>query len=247
MHFIEQHKATIITSLLAGLVILGLFNFQLKRHGDLMLETYYLLEPEPESKDEDLEAPEDLNHASTNKAYNEDEAFKELMRNFKTVRPDDFERSTKAREATKAKEAVKAEQKANSPYKSYENSGDYALNSEETESYRKLQAELNERLKNKQQADEHAKTKGTLTYALKGRVLTHYKIPRYLCEVGGKIIITIKVNSAGNVVDASVNGASNSNNKCLIDHAISYAKSVQFNAASRQDQLGTITFLFQGK
>ncbi len=189
-----------------------------------------------------------LSEASTNKAFNEDESFKEMMHNFKTVSADDFERTTKAREAAKANDAKEEAQDAlKESYATPDGKGDYALNTKETAAYKKLQAELQQRLKNKKHADEHAKTKGTLTYALKGRVLTHYKIPRYLCEVGGKIVITIKVNSAGNVVDASVNGASNSNNKCLIDHAISYAKSVQFNAALRQDQLGTITFLFQGK
>ncbi|WP_179315938.1 hypothetical protein [Winogradskyella undariae] len=202
------------------------------------------MDPEPEVTKEDLQKIEEQNSESTNKAFNEDQEYKEMMRNFKSVSANDFERTTKAMEAAKASKEVLVETNYS---KSYENGKDYALNSEETESYKKLQKELKQRLDNKRVADEHAKTKGTLTYSLKGRVLSHYKIPRYLCEVGGKIVVNIKVNEVGNVFDAKVNGSSNSNNKCLVEHAIAYAESVQFNASDRNEQLGTITFLFKGK
>lgn len=221
-----------------------MFSIQIKQHQDLLTESYYLLEPEPEKIEEELQKIEDLNANSSNKAFNEDEEYKEMMRNFKTVSANDFERTTKAIEEAKATEETQEE---TSITKSYANSNAYALNSDETKSYKKLQEELKQRLKNKKQADEHAKTKSTLTYSLKGRTLTHYKIPRYLCEIGGKIVVTIKVNGSGDVTDAYVNGASNSDNKCLIDHAITYAESVQFDSSSRADQLGTITFLFKGK
>ncbi|WP_178990799.1 hypothetical protein [Winogradskyella schleiferi] len=244
MNFIEQHKALIITILLAGIVVFGMFSIQIQRQQDLITESYYLLEPEPEKTETELQKLEELAAESTNKAFNEDEEYKEMMRNFKTVDANDFERTTKAIEDAKANEEVSEE---TSTDKSYANSGDYALNSKETQSYKKLQEELQQRLKNKKIADEHAKNKSTLTYSLKGRTLTHYKIPRYLCEIGGKIVVTIKVNGSGDVIDASVNGSSNSNNKCLVDHAIAYAESVQFDSSSRSDQLGTITFLFKGK
>lgn len=225
-------------------MVFGLFSIQIKRHQDLITESYYLLEPEPEKTDTELQELEALNAESTNKAFNEDEEYKEMMRNFKTVDANDFERTTKAIEESKAGEETSEE--ANN-IESFANSGDYALKSNETQSFKKLQNELQRRLKNKKIADEHAKNKGTLTYSLKGRTLVHYKIPRYLCATGGKIVVTIKVNAAGNVMDANVNGSSNSNNKCLIDHAIAYAESVQFNESSQTDQLGTITFLFRGK
>jgi len=221
-----------------------MFSIQIQRQQDLITESYYLLEPEPEKTETELQKLEELAAESTNKAFNEDEEYKEMMRNFKTVDANDFERTTKAIEDAKANEEVSEE---TSTDKSYANSGDYALNSKETQSYKKLQEELQQRLKNKKIADEHAKNKSTLTYSLKGRTLTHYKIPRYLCEIGGKIVVTIKVNGSGDVIDASVNGSSNSNNKCLVDHAIAYAESVQFDSSSRADQLGTITFLFKGK
>lgn len=245
MNFIEQHKALIITFLLTGIVVFGMFSIQIRQHQDLITESYYLLEPEPkvEKIEQELQKLEESNTKSTDKAFNEDQEYKEMMRNFKTVSANDFERTTEAIEEAKASEV----QEETSINESYSNSNAYALNSEETQSYKKLQEELKQRLKNKKQADQHAKNKSTLTYSLKGRTLTYYKIPRYLCESGGKIVVSIRVNDSGNVVEATINGSSNSNNQCLMDHAISYAKSVQFDTSDRKEQLGTITFLFKGK
>jgi hypothetical protein len=244
LNFVNQHKAAIITFLLAGIVVFGMFSVQLKLQEDLISESYYLLEPEPEIAKVDLQEIQAINGKSTNKAFNEDQEYKEMMRNFKTVRANDFERTTKAMEDARASEDVEEE---TSITKSYAGSNTYALNSEETESYKKLQEELKQRLKNKREADEHAKTKSTLTYSLKGRTLTHYKTPRYLCESGGKIVVSIRVGNSGNVIDAYINGASTSDNQCLINHAISYAETVQFDASVKKEQLGTITFLFKGK
>lgn len=243
MNLIEKHKALIITFLLTGIVIFGMFSIQLKQQGDLITESYYLLEPEPEITEDELQKFEDLTGPSTNKAFNEDQEYKDMMRNFKTVSSNDFERTTKALEEAKASEV----QEETSLNKSYANGNAYALNSNETQSYKKLQDQLNKRLENKKIADEHSKTKSTLTYSLKGRTLGYYKIPRYLCERGGKIVVNIRVNETGNVFDAYINGSSSSDNQCLVNHAIEYAKSVQFDTSDRKDQLGTITFLFKGK
>jgi TonB family protein len=243
LNLIEQHKALIITFLISGIVLFGMFSIQLKQQDKLITESYFLLEPEPLKTKEELKELEDLKAETTNKAFNEDQEYKEMMRNFKTVSANDFERTTKALAEAKQNDL----QEETSINKSYTNSDAYALNSEETQSYKKLQDELNKRLENKKQADEHAKTKSTLTYSLKARTLGYYKIPRYLCEIGGKIVISIRVNETGNVTDATINGSSNSSNQCLIDHAIDYAKSVQFDSSQRKHQLGTITFLFKGK
>jgi len=223
-------------------VIFGLFSIQLKLQGKLITESYYLLEPEPEKTEKELQKIKSLKTASTNKAFNEDQEYKDLMRNFKTVSANDFERTTKAIEEAKTSDVEET-----SLNKSFANRNAYALKSEETKSYKKLEDELNKRLENKKQADEHAKAKSTLTYSLKGRTLSYYKTPRYLCENGGKIVVNIEVNGSGNVFGAYINGSSNSNNQCLIDHALEYAKSVQFNISERTNQIGTITFLFKKK
>ncbi|MBO6881231.1 energy transducer TonB [Winogradskyella sp.] len=248
MKLIEQYKAAIITFLITGTVVLAMFSIQLKQQGDLITESYYELEPEPELPEEklteqELENFEDPNAPSTNKAFNEDQEYKDMMRNFKTVSSNDFERTTKALEEAKANEVLEE----NSVNKSYANSNAYALNSDETESYKKLQEELKKRLENKKTADEHAKSKSTLTYSLKGRVMQAYDIPRYLCEKGGRIVVNIEVNGKGKVTDASINGSSSSRNQCLIEHALEYAKDVRFDSSSKTKQIGTITFRFRGK
>lgn len=243
MNLIEEHKALIITFLVAGIVVFGMFSIQLKQQDKLITESYFLIEPEPEKTEKELQKIEDLNAPSTNKAFNEDQEYKTMMRNFKTVSANDFKRTDEALEEENPNEVEEETSLTNS----FSNGNAYALNSEETQSYKELQDELKKRLENKKIADEHAKTKSTLTYSLKGRTLGYYNIPRYLCERGGKIVVSIRVNATGNVTDATINGSSSSNNQCLIDSAIAYAKSVQFDSSQRKDQLGTITFLFKGK
>lgn len=220
-----------------------MFSIQLKQQGDLITESYYEIEPEPELSEEELEKLEDLKGPSTNKVFNEDQEYKDMMRNFKTVSANDFESTTKALEEAKANEL----QEEASVEKSFANSNAYALNSDETQSYKKLQEELNKRKENQKIADEHAKSKSTLTYSLKGRVMEDYDIPRYLCEKGGKIVVSITVNGKGKVIDASINGASNSSNACLTERALEYSKDVQFDSSGKNSQIGTITFLFKGK
>tara|TARA_R110002020_G_scaffold63170_2_gene168789 strand:- start:162143 stop:162817 length:675 start_codon:yes stop_codon:yes gene_type:complete len=93
-----------------------------------------------------------------------------------------------------------------------------------------------------------SKRNTTVSYSLIDR--THYDlpIPVYTCIEGGKIVINIIVNSSGNVTEATVNRkSSNTLNGCLVDNAITYALKARFDNASRNDQRGTITYLFQGK
>lgn len=243
MKFIEQYKAGIITFLISGIVVLGMFSFQLKQNSKLITENFYEIEPEPEITKEDQELFDALDGKSTNKAFNEDQEYKEMMRNFKTMSANDFERTTKALEEARSSDITEE----TSISKSYASSNAYAINSEETESYKKLQEELNKRLENKKLADEHAKSKSTLTYSLTGRIMQDYNIPRYLCETGGKIVVNITVNEKGIVTDASINGSSNSSNQCLINRALEYAKEALFDTSSKTKQIGTITFMFKGK
>ncbi|RCT53836.1 hypothetical protein [Winogradskyella sp. KYW1333] len=243
MNLIDKHKAAIITFLLSGIVVLGLFTIQLTQKGTLISESYYKIEPETE-EEKLIEEFEKMKGPSTNKAFNEDQEFKQMMRNFKTLASNDFQRTTKELDNTDNTKDLIEERNIN---KSINDNNAYALNNVETDSYKALQEKLNKRLENQKIADEHANRRSTLTYSLKGRTLGYYQIPRYLCERGGKIVVSIRVDEKGNVFDAYINGSSNSENQCLIYHAIDYAKSVQFDASDRTDQLGTITFLFKGK
>ncbi|RNC87805.1 MAG: hypothetical protein ED556_01035 [Winogradskyella sp.] len=239
MSFIEQYKAALITTLITGVVTFGMFSFQLKQSSSEMAETFYDIEPEIE--EEIIKEIEESQKATTNKAFNEDEEFKNMMKNFKSVSANDFEKTTKQLEQNKAEKETEIEESAVS---NYDAGKAYALKQNETESYEKLKDVLN---KKQHTIAEHASGNSTLTYSLKGRRLLSYDTPRYLCERSGKIVVSITVDASGNVIEAAINGSSNSNNECLIEHAIEYAQSVQFNSSNRANQIGSITFYFKGK
>ncbi len=245
MSIIERFKAEIITFLLTGIFVLGLFSIHLKQHRTLITESYYEIEPEPETPEEEIipNKLEDAQEPSSDKAFNEDAAYKELMRNFKTVSADDFEQTTKALEDAKTNTTEEDLSEINP----FSNNVGRGLSSKETEAYKKLQEQLKKRQKTENTIDEHSKGRSSLTYSLKNRVLESYQTPRYLCEYGGTIVVSIKVDAMGNVIEAYNNGASSSNNQCLEESAIAYAKTAQFNSSERQNQIGTITFIFKGK
>ncbi|SHG95313.1 TonB family protein [Winogradskyella jejuensis] len=240
MQNIDKYKAGLITFLLTGIVVFSLFSFHLTKTPKLIAETIYEVEAKTEEEiQQEEEQIEDLKSPTTNKAFNEDEEFKKLMKNFKTVSSDDFEKTTKALEESNSEKEVETETNS-----SFEANKAYALKQKETESYKKLQDLLN---KKQNGIAEHASGGSTLTYSLKDRRLLNYNTPRYLCERSGKIVVNIKVNGQGQVTEAYINGASNSGNECLTEHALEYAKSVRFNNSNRTDQLGSITFYFKGK
>lgn len=244
MQNIDKYKAGLITFLLTGIVVFAMFSFQLSKRAEELAETIYEIEPKTEEEIqqelEDLKQLEDLKSPTTNKAFNEDEEYKQLMKNFKTVSADDFEKTQKQLEQANRTQSD-VETISNSTKSS--NAG-YALKQKETEAYKSLKNLLD---KKQNQMADHASGGSTLTYSLKGRRLLDYNTPRYLCENSGKIVVNIKVDKQGTVFDAYINGASNSNNECLEEHAIEYAKSVRFNSMNRADQLGSITFYFKGK
>jgi outer membrane biosynthesis protein TonB len=237
LHLTDQHKALLITLLISGTVVLSVFNLSLKQHDDIASESYYEIEPEKELTEEELkvlEALEKLNNskAETNQAFNESQKTKHFAQAFKTIAPPkDYVPNTPNTENN--------HQEARDAYDIPENS---KLNPEELAKFSKV----NDVLK-KQQADA-TNSKSSIRFSLVNRKKVFIPIPVYLCEVDGKIVVNITVNSSGNVTDAYVNTSSTSSNECLIDSALDYAKRSQFSEdASKETQLGSITFYFIGK
>ena len=242
MQLIDKHKALIITVLLTGTVVFALFSIHITKQAEFIAESLYEIEPktDEELKQELIKQNEDT-EALTNKAFNEDQEFKELMKNFKMVSANDFEKTTKAIEENKIDSESELTTNTTSGSKN-----SYAIKKSETDSYNKLKDLVNKKSTDKNIA-EHAKGGSTLTYSLKNRTLLSYNTPRYLCERTGKIVVNIRVNQNGDVFESYINGSSNSDNECLTEHALEYAKSVRFNSSNRADQLGSITFYFKGK
>lgn len=93
-----------------------------------------------------------------------------------------------------------------------------------------------------------AKRRTSVSYSLVGR--SNYRLPPpiYTCIEGGTVVVNIKVNGAGNVVEADYNASSsNTRNGCLVDNAIAYAFRARFDTSDKNSQIGTITYIFQSK
>ncbi|GAA3633924.1 hypothetical protein [Flavivirga jejuensis] len=237
MDLTNQHKALLLTFLISGTVVLSVFNLSLKKQDKFASESYYEIEPEEELTEEEIkiiEALEKLNasKAETNKAFNETKNSKHFAEAFKPIAPpEDYVPRSSIPEGTEAYT------------KEYKASEDTKVNKEELSLFSKV----NDLLK-KQQEEEGANTKSSISFSLVDRDKVFIPIPIYLCEVDGKIVVNITVNDKGSVIDTYINTTSTSNNECLIEHALEYAKDSQFSPdPSKKTQLGSITFYFIGK
>ena len=233
----NQHKSLLITCLIAGTVVLSIFNLGLEKHSQFLSESYYEIAPEEEPTLEDtkiLEAQQDINpdQAETNNAFNETVKNKHFAQAYKTIEPpkDYIPKSENASET----------KNTHTKYNQIED--DYNLNGEALSAFNKVKNVLDK------QSGEYVNTKSTIKFSLKGRKKVFIPIPIYLCEVQGKIIINITVNAQGKVINSYVNNASTSTNACLIEHAMEYAKDSRFSEdLSKNEQIGSITFNFIGK
>ena len=240
MNLTDQHKALLITLLIAGTVVLSVFNLSLKKQSEFISESYYEVDPEEELTEEEIkimEALEQLNgsKAETNSAFNETQNNKHFAQAYKPIAPPEDYEYPKQNEGD-----IGDDENSNATKRAPETVPD--IDKKDLSSFSKV----NELLK--QQQEESDNTKSTISFSLVNRKKEFIPIPIYLCEVNGKIVVNITVNGKGNVIDAYINTSSTSNNECLIDHALEYAKDAQFSAdASKKTQIGSITFNFIGK
>jgi hypothetical protein len=234
MQLSNKHLAILITVFCTANIILTLFLFEIKLKEEPLAETVFdfnaLTEEEEQSLPKLSTTP-----PSTNSAFNEDQDFKDIMQNFKTV-------NTETPEKEKELEDLN-------------NNQDFEETLTESPEIAKLSdndkeqfAALSEVVKNlKTNSKKQVNANSSMTYSLKDRQILSYKTPRYLCEESGVIVVNITVNAQGMVTDTYINSTSTSKNQCLIDHALEYAAKTKFNAADKVSQIGSITYSFQGK
>ncbi|MCB4806916.1 energy transducer TonB [Tamlana sp. 62-3] len=235
MNLTNQHKALIISSIFATIVLTLAFNLGLERHEMLLNESYYELEPEKKRTPEEEKIQKTLDKfskARTNSASNENKKNKHFAQAFKTIAPPkDY-----------VPKFSSYQDGPNTAKQSYKKQNDTELNKEELETFSKV----NELLKKQKSGNDNSKS--TISYSLLNRTKVHIPIPIYLCEENGKIVVNITVNDKGNVVNTYVNSSSNSANECLKERALEYAKQSVFSPdPSKPSQIGTITFNFIGK
>ncbi|MEL6916423.1 MAG: hypothetical protein AAFO99_01710 [Bacteroidota bacterium] len=126
----------------------------------------------------------------------------------------------------------------------------YAANLKELAKKREEKKQLlGEREAQKEERTQNlAKRRTSVSFSLVGRNNYDLPPPIYTCIEGGKVVINIKVDALGNIIEADYNDkSSNTTNGCLIDNAIEYALKARFNGSTKASQMGTITYIFQGK
>lgn len=225
----NANKALLITLLLSSSVVLMAFNIHISKKNELMAETFFEILPEEEVLFEDIESLEDILESfndlkSTNKAFNEN----------KTSEDFEDEEFNETMEKLNSRHETKVDTDVNDIE---------AIEPENKDVFDEIN-KLIENQKNKDSSNENS----SISYSLVNRTKQYIPPPIYLCEESGKIVINIVVNAQGKVIDTYYNESSTSNNGCLIDHALEYAKASIFNAdTSKPKQLGTITFNFRGK
>ncbi|GHV65138.1 hypothetical protein FACS1894199_05070 [Bacteroidia bacterium] len=84
------------------------------------------------------------------------------------------------------------------------------------------------------------------SYNLEGRYIRHLPIPVFKCEYGGKVVVTISVDSEGTVQKADIDVAQSKSDPCLHSAAVGAALRSLFSRAPNVSSLqrGTITFNF---
>ena len=252
MNFVEKYKALLITSLITGTIVLGMFSFHIKKKSEFIAESYYEIEPqtiEELEKLERLKALEDKENASskTNEAFNEDEEFKEMMRNFKSMNSQPEDDVSETQDAPTEDASSHAEDIMTANNSSYGNSKNYALKDTERKTFNKANDILAMHSSKEHEKNNKGNANSSVSFSLSKRDKVNLPPPVYLCEVSGKIVVNITVNAQGQVTDTYINSSSSSKNQCLIDTALEYAKNAIFSSANRKSQIGSITYYFQGK
>lgn len=227
-----------------------MFSFHIKKNSLFIAESFYEIEPQTEEELEALEAQKRLEEQAnlnpkTNQAFNEDEAFKEMMRNFKTVNSNDLEEEPT--EPTSEQDSKSTSQSIITADQYASNSSNYALKETERESFNKANSILQTQNSIKDDSNTESNRNSSVSFSLSNRSKVSLPPPVYLCEVTGKIVVNITVNAAGEVTDTYINSTSSSANECLIDYALEYAKNARFSTAQKASQVGSITYYFQGK
>ncbi|WAC01281.1 TonB family protein [Lacinutrix neustonica] len=237
----NSNKALAITILIVCTMTLFVVSLEFRTYDTEVAEM--IIDVTPETILEETEDTEDINtndSPKTNKGFNETENYKHFAEAYKPIAPPkDFEDprlKSNQEEPYEIKTAPK-------------NTANASMQNEELTAFESVNSILNKRSNALQssQSQAVANKNSSITYSLKNRNAAFLPIPIYLCDANGKIVVNITVNANGKVVNTSINTASNSNNECLQEHALDFAKKARFSADSKKSQIGTITFNFEGR
>jgi len=249
LQFLQKHKALLITVLISGTVLLALFSLHITKTTEFLAESYFKIEPQTEDELKELEEQEliEKKGAETNQAFNEDQEFKDMMRNFKTASNAPVNETNEAEQPPQEESSENENDvlTSNSDINASKNQG---VDEQERKSFKKAKDILAMHSPKKSTDKSISNKNSSVSFSLKNRTKVKLPPPVYLCETSGKIIVNIKVNNIGRVTDAYLNTSSSSKNQCLVDSALDYARNAIFSAdANKTEQIGSITYYFKGK
>ncbi|TYC10190.1 TonB family protein [Bizionia gelidisalsuginis] len=238
MKFNNSHKALAITLLIAGSLVLSVINLNIIKYQKTVIET--LIDISMVEPIEEIIPDIETQKKETNKGFNDAEKPKHFSQAYQPIAPPkDYKRKPiERKEDTPKKPETEPEQKGTSHIQRDELTAFESVNAILKKQTTKSSSESGTKTTN---------TNSTVRYSLVNRSDVYLPIPIYLCEEKGTIIVNITVTKNGRVKETSINSSSNSNNKCLENSALQYAKKAQFNRGERTEQIGTITFTFEGK
>lgn len=237
MNFTRNQLALIITLFTMGILVLAMVNIRLK--SDLEEEYVIELEVVEDDTEEPIEEKEVVIPDNSNAAIASHRAYNETA-----------QASFTQPEPLQTLEELMADTKFSNSGESIGDTNGFG------DQLRKISEKRNE---NKQMLEAQESDKQTYTNALKDRrTSVSYSLvarnaidlppPIYTCLEGGKVVINIEVDRQGFVLQAQFNEkSSTTTNGCLIDNAIAYALKSRFSSSGRNQQIGTITYVFQGK
>lgn len=239
MNLNKSQLSLLITFFSMSIVILLLFNIHL---GGVQEDEYVI---EMSLADEDIEKLIEEEEERLEEMRAANDPIKSHMALNETAKP-----SVGNPEPLKTLEELMEERALSSE------SGEYADNSGFENQLKKLREKrdekkekLGERDAQKEEYTNYLKDRRTsISYSLVERNAYYLPPPIYTCIEGGKVVVNITVDNNGYVTEASFNDkSSGTNNGCLVDNAIAYALKARFSPDSKNSQIGTITYLFQGK
>lgn len=255
MNLNDKHLSFLITFFAMSIVVLILFNIHLS--GNKEPEILFEMAIDDTITEEELklleqeEEPQEL--IKTHMAYNKDakSKFEEELDEFKTLE-EIMEEGKKA----ESEDEENPDDESNDNNDSEENKendnfmtssgGSGSITSSAKVKKRTLDSDGDKTTEDIVK-NNVANNNTSISYSLKDRM--HRKLPNpiYTCAQRGKIVINVKVDNFGNVIEATFNQASSSSrNGCLVDNAIAYALKSKFEKNSqKREQLGSITYLFQ--
>lgn len=97
---------------------------------------------------------------------------------------------------------------------------------------------------------ENVKIQGSVTvsfsFANPVRNSVNLTVPAYMCQGGGQVVVDATLDRNGRVIAASVNKARSTSDNCMVNTAVSAARSSRFNldTSAPDKHQGTITYIF---